>query len=309
MTMRNYFLILLTTWAITIMPGLRAQVPELDWPIETVSEGHGFTEGAAMSLCGRIFFTDMDNQKILHFDPDMDSTEVWQEESGRANGLFIVKNLMYACEAVGRSVVQYDLFKGPGTREVLASTFSGDSLGSPNDITRIGDHLYFSEFWIGEFHQDRGTAREIFENRVYAYSIADGVMDSLAFDFGTPNGVASSPDGKQLYVGDFSTNKLYRAEVSDGKVGPVELFFDLEEVDLQGPDGMAVAQDGRIFLALYGSERLLVINPDGTPAGTLPTGPLTSNCVFAADGETLYITADKKLKRVIVPKSMDSPAL
>ena len=300
--MRNYLLVLLTTWALTMMPGLRAQVPELDWPIETVSEGHGFTEGAAMSLCGRIFFSDMENQKILHFDPDMDSTEVWQEESGRSNGLFIVRNLMYACEAGGRSVVGYDLFKGPASREVLASTFAGDSLGCPNDITQIGDHLYFSEFWIDGFHRNTGATREIFKNRVYSFSLADRKVDSLAFSFGTPNGVASSTDGNMLYVGDYSENKLYRAQVADGKVGPVELFFDLEDVELQGPDGMAVAQDGRIFLALYGSERLLVINPDGTPAGTLPTGPLTSNCVFAADGETLYITADRKLKRVIVPK-------
>jgi len=291
------------------LPGIQAQVPvtqvrvpELDWPIEIVSEGHGFTEGAAMSLCGRIFFSDMENLKILHYNPESDSTEVWQEESGRSNGLYILKNLMYACEATGRSVVQYDLFKGPGSRKVLVSAFLEDSLGCPNDITRIGDHLYFSEFWIDGFHQNTGSTREIFKNRVYSYSLADEKVDSLAFSFGTPNGVASSPDGKQLYVGYYSANKLYRADVSNGKVCPFELFFNLEEVDLQGPDGMAVAEDGRIFLALYGSDLLLVINPDGIPAGILPTGPLSSNCAFAADGETLYITADRKLKRVIVPE-------
>jgi gluconolactonase len=193
--MRKILLIVLTTGALIMMPWLRAQVPQLDWPIETVSEGHGFTEGAASSLCGRIFFSDMDNRKILFYHPETDSTEVWKEQSGTSNGLILRENLMYACEARGRSVVQYDLFKGPESRKVLTSTFRGDSLGSPNDIAIIGDHLFFSEFWIEGFRGDRGGKREIFRNRVYSYSLTDGVMDSLAFTFDTPNGVASSPDG------------------------------------------------------------------------------------------------------------------
>jgi sugar lactone lactonase YvrE len=64
---------------------------------------------------------------------------------------------------------------------------------------------------------------------------------------------------------------------------------------------MAIAKDGRIFLALYRSDRVLVLGPDGEAMGTLYTGPLTSNCIFAGDGKTLYITADKKLKRVVIP--------
>lgn len=39
---------------------VNAQIPELDWPLEIVSEGHGFTEGASLAPDGRIFFSDMD---------------------------------------------------------------------------------------------------------------------------------------------------------------------------------------------------------------------------------------------------------
>ena len=126
-------------------------------------------------------------------------------------------------------------------------------------------------------------------------------MDSLKFDFGTPNGVASSPDGSRLFVGDISTNMLYSSEIRNGKAGPLELLVDLEKLDLAGPDGMAVAEDGRIFLALFRSGGLLVLEPDGGPIGFLPTGPLSTNCIFASDGKTLYITADRKLKRIVVP--------
>jgi hypothetical protein len=109
-----------------------------------------------------------------------------------------------------------------------------------------------------------------------------------------------------LYIGDIIKNKLYVGHRFGERIGKLRLLTDLDKLGLEGPDGMAVAEDGRIFLALYGSDCLLVLNPDGSPAGILNTGPLTSNCVFAADGKTLYITADSKLKRVSVPPTEGS---
>jgi len=89
-----------------------AQVPELDWPIEIVSEGHGFTEGPVLAPDGKIFFTDMDNDLILTFDPTSGTTKVWQEKSRKANGLFFHDDFLYSCEATGRSVVRYNFSKG-----------------------------------------------------------------------------------------------------------------------------------------------------------------------------------------------------
>lgn len=278
-----------------------AQVAELDWPLEILSEGHGFTEGVSLASDGSLFFSDMDKEKILRFDPHKAETEVWQEKSGKTNGLYIHDSKLYGCEAVGRAVVQYDLAQGPGSRKVLVSDFQGKKLGCPNDLTLMGDMLYFSEFWIAGFHQETGEQREIFTNRVYAYHLKKHTLDSLKFSFKTPNGVASSPDGKFLFIGDIEANKLYRAKVKKGQVGELEELVDLSKLELVGPDGLAIHRDGRIFLALYRSDKLLVLNPDGSAIGTLATGSLTSNCYFAADGKTLYITADQKLKRVIVP--------
>jgi len=76
--------------------------------------------------------------------------------------------------------------------------------------------------------------------------------------------VASSPDWKFLFVGDIQANKLYRARLIKGKAGPLEVFVDLDKLNLKGPDGMTIHKDGRIFLALYRSDKLLVLNPDGS---------------------------------------------
>jgi len=178
----------------------------------------------------------------------------------------------------------------------------GDSLGSPNDLTIIGDKLYFSEFWLGMYLDETSKKREIFINRVYSISLNDNSLDTIPFDFELPNGVASSPDGKQLFIADYLPNKLYKAELINGKVGPMQLFTDLTSYGLSRPDGLAVSQDGRIFLALYGeSEKVVVLASDGRVIGYLATGNLTSNCTFAEDGKTLYITADNKLKRIKIP--------
>ena len=283
-----------------------SQVPELDWPIETVSQGHGFTEGAALAPDGTIYFSDMDHKRILRYDPETGHTEVWSDRSGRSNGLFISGNYLYACEASGRSVVKYDLDKGPGSRRVLATTFQGDSLGCPNDLAVIGNRLYFSDFWIDGFLGGTGATRQIFRNRVYSVPLDGGTVDSLAFSFDTPNGIASSPDGDKLLIGDIGRNVFYVGHRFGERIGRMDLLTDLGKLGLVGPDGMAIAADGRIFLALYGSDCMVVLNPDGTPVGTLHTGPLTSNCIFASDGRTLYITADSKLKRVMVPPQAGS---
>jgi len=283
MQARSYFLIV----SILLVNGYGiSQIPELNWPIAIISQDHGFTEGPVVAPDGQIFFSDMDQQLILQYNPASGTTGVWQSESRKSNGLFIHDNYLYACEAGGRSVVRYDLSIGPISREVLVSKFQEDTLISPNDLTIIGNILFFSDFGGG---------------RAYSLSLTDHSIDSIPFNYINPNGIVKSHDGKLLYVADFGADKLYRAELIDGQVGTMQLIIDLKPYELSSPDGLAVSKDGHIFLALYRSDRLVVIAPDGTLIGYLPTGPLTSNCVIAENGELLYITADKKLKRVNIP--------
>jgi lactonase len=121
--------------------------------------------------------------------------------------------------------------------------------------------------YIGETNK----TREIFLNRVYSILLSDNSLDTIAFDFELPNGVASSPDGKELYIADYLPNKLYKAEVVKGKVRPLVLVTDLNNFGLANPDGLAVSQDGYIFLALYAeSEKVVVIAPDGIVKGSFP---------------------------------------
>lgn len=289
---------------LTLNPGL-AQIPQLDWPIEVVSTGHGFTEGPAVAKDGSVYFSDMDNHIIFKYDPQLDTTVVWQPDSRCTNGLLIKNQKMYACEAAGRAVVRYDLQKGPESREILVNRFQGKRLGNPNDLIVVGSNLYFTSFWLSGRMKRWNETRDIFDNRVYVLSLETFVIDTVEYDFASPNGIGYESTENKLFIGDIQADKLYCAELLKANPESLRCVIDLAAFDKKGPDGMAVHADGTVFLALYGSGELLVLAPDATPIGILPTGPKTSNCRFAADGQTLYVTAEHQLKRIIVPESLE----
>ena len=67
--------------------------------VEKLADGFKFTEGPAQGPDGKIYFTDIPNERIMVFDPASGKTEVFRENSGRANGLWWTPaDAMLACE-------------------------------------------------------------------------------------------------------------------------------------------------------------------------------------------------------------------
>src|ERR1051325_11727023 len=58
-----------------------------------------FTEGPAAAADGTVYFTDMPNNRIVHFDPKSGRDSTFRRPSGRANGLlFDAQGRLLACE-------------------------------------------------------------------------------------------------------------------------------------------------------------------------------------------------------------------
>jgi gluconolactonase len=76
----------------------------------------------------------------------------------------------------------------------------------------------------------------------------DGSWGVVAEDIRLPNGMALSPDGSALFVCDSGRRIVFRFRV-DPVTGSLSDQNVLVEVDEGVPDGMAVAQDGSIWLA------------------------------------------------------------
>ena len=111
-------------------------------------------------------------------------------------------------------------------------------------------------------------------------TVADGVL--------LTNGLAFSPDGARLYHSDSRAGLVRVYDVGAG--GSVGAWRPLAQVSTV-PDGMAVAADGSIWVALAEGGAVLVLSPDGTERRRLPV-PLpmvTSVCFGGDDLRDLYV--------------------
>jgi len=282
-----------------------------------------FTEGPAADASGRVFFTDIVNNRILCFDSRQGTQNVWRADSGRANGLlFDRQGRLLACEGNEfgpggrRRITRTDL--ATGTVEVLTDRFDGVPYNAPNDIAaRRNGQLFFTDPCYG----DRSTMQMEHES-VYRID-PDGEVTRVISqpDIQRPNGIALSPDERTLYVVDScptvgGNRKIWAFDLSaDGTPGGQRCIFDFAPG--RGGDGMAVDQEGTLYIAAGISQPrgphetadvlpgIYVITPQGELRGRLPIPEdVVTNVTFGGDDlRTLYVTAGRTLYslRVNVP--------
>jgi gluconolactonase len=127
----------------------------------------------------------------------------------------------------------------------------------------------------------------------------DGSTRVVADDIGFANGIAVSPDGRSLYVADTVDNSLLAFDrAPDGSLSNRRTVIEWPDavapraVD-RGPDGIAVAADGAVWVAMYGMGYLSLVAPDGTElqrVDTMPEHSPTSVCFGRSDLRTLFVT-------------------
>jgi gluconolactonase len=237
--------------------------------VKRVATGFGFTEGPVFSRRGYLLFSDIPNQKILKWERDQLST--LRENSNRANGLtFDHQGRLLAAEGGGKVTRT----EKNGSITVLAES----GLGAPNDLVyAIDGSVYFSDlpkslvYQITRERSGVGGAPPKGEVRVVAETPA-------------PNGVALSPNQRQLYVADVKTNTVKIHDIqTDGRLSPGRDFAALRV------DGLKTDEQGNVWMA--SRDGVYVYNAAGQHLGTIkpPEGP--SNCCWGSGFRGLYITA------------------
>jgi sugar lactone lactonase YvrE len=118
---------------------------------------------------------------------------------------------------------------------------------------------------------------------------ADGVR-IVADDIGHPNGIAFSPDGRTVYASDTLRRCVWRFTVDDNGWRDRKVFA---QFDGALTDGMAVAIDGAVWLALALASEIVVIESGGHERTRIPTlAPLTTSVHFGGDDmRTALITS------------------
>lgn len=123
----------------------------------------------------------------------------------------------------------------------------------------------------------------------------DGLTTEVARDVGLSNGLAFSPDGSTLYHSDSLRGTVYQYPVNpDGTLGEKVPFTRVRK---GAPDGLAVTEDGSVWVALAGGGHgVSVFNPDGMESAfiEIPEPLCTSLCFGDDDLKTLFIVSGSK---------------
>jgi sugar lactone lactonase YvrE len=266
--------------------------------IEKVTSGFQFTEGPVWIPEGFLLFSDIPADTIYKHEGK--ETEIFQKPSGHSNGLTLDhQGRLLKCEHDRRLT----RLEKDGTMTVLAESFEGRRLNSPNDlVVKTDESIYFTDPTFGLPNRTEG--REL--SFCGVFRIKNGVITLLDDSIVLPNGLAFSPDESLLYVDDSSSGHVYVFDVSgQGLLENKRLFAEVGGSEGRGGDGMKVDVDGNVFVT--GAEGVYIFNPEGQKYGILECPEKPSNLAWGDnDYKTLYITARTSVYRIEVLTGGDS---
>ncbi|MGE0606680.1 MAG: SMP-30/gluconolactonase/LRE family protein [Pirellulales bacterium] len=279
-----------------------------------------FTEGPAATADGSLYFSDIENNRILKLAADGTRT-VFREPSHRTNGqTFDGLGRLYHCEGNefgsggGRRVTRTNLASGEYV--VLSDRYEGLRYNSPNDICVDGrGRVHFTDPCYGNRSQ-----MEMREEAVYRID-ADGSVVRIVSrpDVQRPNGIAVTQDGQTLYVVDScpvvgGNRKIWSFDLDEaGQPSNQRLVFDFGRG--RGGDGMRLDVQGNLYIAAGIRQprgphetaevppAIYVVSPDGQLLYSIPIPEdvLTNLAFGGPDGCTLFVTAGKTVFTTRLP--------
>ena len=290
--------------------------------LERVATGFTWVEGPVWDS-GSLFFAEIPSNSIRRWTPGSGvsiflqpsgykGSDAYGREPG-SNGMTLdARGRLTVAGHAQRDVFRFESLNPEGPITILADTYQGKRLNSPNDLVYRSDgSLYFTDPPYGlRTQNDSDREKELQANGVYriphALEHKPGAppardeLQQLITDLPRPNGIAFSPDEKYLYVNNSEPKKIwmrYRVK-PDGTLADPKLLYDAtSDPRVGGPDGMKVDVEGNIYSA--GPGGVWIISPEGKALGTIVMPERVSNVAWAGpDRKTLYITASTSIYRV-----------
>jgi gluconolactonase len=286
--------------------------------------GFTWTEGPIWIHEGYLLFADIPSNTIRKWQPGAGASIFLQPSGykgtapygGRepgSNGMTLdARGRLSVAGHAQRDVYRIESLHDPAQVTILADTYQGKRLNSPNDLVYKSDgSLYFTDPPYGlRTQNDHDPAKELTVNGVYrlagALQQAPGAppkwenLQLLIKDLPRPNGIAFSPDEQFLYVSNTEPQKTwmrYRVK-SDGTLAEGELFFNATSDPRRGsPDGIKVDRVGNLYGA--GPGGVWIFSPGREHIATIVMPEVVSNLNWGGnDGKSLFITASSSVYRI-----------
>ena len=277
--------------------------------VERLYTGCRWSEGPVYlgdSRC--VLWSDIPNNRILRWDEETGVVSTFRKPSNNANGHTRDRyGRLVGCEHDTRRVVrtEYD-----GSITVLADTYNGKKLNSPNDVVVKSDHsVWFTDPTFGilgyyEGHKDESENTPA----VYRLDATTGKLAMMTDEVPGPNGLAFSPDEKKLYVvGSRAeprrTIMVYDVTDNGTRLANGKVFIDAGPGG--SPDGFRVDVDGNLWCGWgMGSSELdgvRIFDSEGKPIGHIELPERSANVCFGGRYRNrLFIAASHSLYALYV---------
>ena len=254
-------------------------------PVQRLWTGALWAEGPAWNSVGKfLVFSDIPNNRQMRWIEDDGHVSVFRFPSNNSNGnTFDFQGRQISCEHLMRRVVRYEL---DGSVTVLADSFEGKRLNSPNDAVPhpdgsiwFTDPPYGGQLYEGApdmpggpsnaagridptLGQPPGIGEWQRELPTQCYRLAaDGTLTMVATEeqVPDPNGLCFSHDYKRLYVastgkgpgdqGEGGKGNIFVFDVNDdGTLANHRLFTDCMVDGVKcGPDGVRCDVNGNLW--------------------------------------------------------------
>ncbi|WP_455873932.1 SMP-30/gluconolactonase/LRE family protein [Rhizobium yanglingense] len=267
--------------------------------LEELYSGCRWAEGPVwFSDLNCLIWSDIPNERMLRWVPD-GGVSVFRSPSNYVNGNTRDRQgRLISCEHGGRRVTRTE---PDGKITVLADSYQGKRLNSPNDVVVASDgSIWFTDpsYGIKSDYEGHKSEPEQETRNVYRIDAQSGVVEAVVTDFIQPNGLAFTSDEKQLYIADSGSadhdvpRHIRAFDVIDGKKLANSRYFC--SLDNGIPDGFRFDTSGNLWSSA--ADGVHCFAPDGTLLGKIKVPQTVSNVTFGGQKKNrLFITATQSL--------------
>ena len=273
--------------------------------VERLHTGCRWSEGPVYFGDARcVLWSDIPNDRILRWDEETGSVSVYRKTSWNANGNTRDRQgRLVTCEQRGRRVTRTE---HDGAITVLADSYDGKPLNSPNDVVVAADGaVWFTDpvFGILGYYEGEKKTPEL-APAVYRIDGQTGAIRKMTDEIEGPNGLAFSPDGKTLYVvASRETPRKIRAfDVTAGGLAGNRVVID---AGVGTPDGFRVDIEGNLWCGWGMGDPALdgvrVFTPAGEAIGHIGLPERCANLCFGGRWRNrLFMAASHGLYAIYV---------
>ncbi len=254
--------------------------------IERLASGMRWCEGPVWFGDGRyLLWSDIPNNAIMKWDEETGRVSAFRKPSNNANGNTRDRQgRLLTCEHDTRRVTrtEYD-----GSITVIADSFDGKPLNSPNDIVCKSDgSIWFTDPPFGILGNYEGhVAKPELPTNVYRVD-GSGKLTVATGDVNRPNGLCFSPDESKLYVivAGAMPREIHAFDVVDNGTRLANRRTLLTAEPDGTPDGFRCDVDGNLWcgwgMGKEGLDGVSIFNPQGKLIGRIDLPERCANLCF-----------------------------